>query len=85
MVIGFNFGRPVNVAVTVVEELLSLQELLHVDQLVDYVEVYVYQVAILQIVGADYEMPVCITDPHVASHPSELDLEVAERILRFFA
>jgi hypothetical protein len=41
MVIGFNFGRPVNVAVIVVKELLSLQELLHVDQLVDYVEVYV--------------------------------------------
>jgi hypothetical protein len=68
-----------------VEELLSLQELLHMDQLVNDVQVDVKYVPVVQVLCADDNVTVVVADSHIPPTPTKFNPKVTEHLLGLFA
>ena len=81
MLARFNLHVFVNEYQVFTVKLLSLHELFHMNQPMNYVRVNVHYVAAFKVVGVDQKMSIHVADTYVSSPAVELDLEVAENLL----
>jgi hypothetical protein len=78
MAVSLYFCRSFGVAEVIVEKLFPFHELSDMDELMDYVQVNLYDVSFSQVVRADQQVAVAVVDSHVTPRSGELYLQILQ-------